>query len=201
MPITADDIARRLGLAQSTVSRVLYGSNHRVAVDTRRRIELAAREMGYRPNTLARSLRLRRTDTIGLYTSLGQSHDGQCLPAEFWLALRQSCDAHGLDLLIHTNKPDTPPRILLGQILGGRTDGAIVYLSPDSPIAPHLRTAQLPIVSIGPLKGIAAVPLPDDLERIDCEGFWREIVRNAVAVLVQKINTAYNHEGSQNRLI
>jgi len=188
MPITADDIARRLGLAQSTVSRVLCGSpNHRVAVTTRRRIEITAREMGYSPNTLARSLRTRRTNTIGLYTSMPSRYDAKCLPADFWIALRQSCDAHGLDMLIHTNKPDTPPGVLFGQIVGGRTDGAIVYLSPDSPLRPYLSGAQLPIVSIGPLTGIAAVPLPDDLDRIDCEGFWQEIVRNAVAVLVQKI--------------
>jgi DNA-binding LacI/PurR family transcriptional regulator len=197
MPITADDIARRLGLAQSTVSRVLFGSpNHRVAVSTKRRIEVAAREMGYSPNTLARSLRTKRTNTIGLYTSLRQDKDATCLPADFWIALRESCDSHGLDLLIHTHKPDVSAGVLFGQIVGGRTDGVIVYLSQDSPLRPHFCAAQLPVVSIGPLTGIAAVPLPADLDQADSERFWRETIRNAVAVLVHKICAIHDAYGT-----
>jgi LacI family transcriptional regulator len=58
MSVTTKDIARKLGLSQPTVSRALNGSSdERVAPETRKRVEKAAREMGYRPNTLARSLR------------------------------------------------------------------------------------------------------------------------------------------------
>ena len=51
----------------STVSRVLRDDpSQQVRPETRERILAAARELSYRPNALARGLRTRRTDTIGL---------------------------------------------------------------------------------------------------------------------------------------
>lgn len=60
---TSHDIARKVGLSQSTVSRALRG-DPRVAADTRRRIEEVARELQYVPNAVARSLITSRTNTI-----------------------------------------------------------------------------------------------------------------------------------------
>ena len=51
----------------STASRVLRDDpGQQVRPETRQRILDAARELRYRPNALARGLRTRRTDTIGL---------------------------------------------------------------------------------------------------------------------------------------
>ena len=63
--MTSHDVARHAGVSQPTVSRVF--SNH-PAVSERmaERVRLAARELGYRPNTLARSLSTGRSRTIGL---------------------------------------------------------------------------------------------------------------------------------------
>jgi len=62
---TSHDIARRVGISQSTVSRALRG-DPRVAAATRRRVEEAARELQYVPNAAARSLITSRTNTIAL---------------------------------------------------------------------------------------------------------------------------------------
>ena len=60
------DVARRAGVSTATVSMVLNGvSGSRVATATRDRIQEAAAELGYRPNGLARSLRLQSSATIG----------------------------------------------------------------------------------------------------------------------------------------
>ncbi len=59
------DIARELGLSVSTVSRALSG-NGRVSAQTRRAIQEAVRRAGYRPNAVARSLRLKDARTIGI---------------------------------------------------------------------------------------------------------------------------------------
>ncbi len=68
MTATLQDIAERAGVSISTVSRVLNdkGKAFRIARDTRERIERTARELNYRPNQLARGLRLKQTNTIGL---------------------------------------------------------------------------------------------------------------------------------------
>lgn len=63
--VTAKEVADRLGLSTMTVSRVM---NKRTNVDekTRRLVLAAAKELGYRPNHIAKSLVLRKTHTFGV---------------------------------------------------------------------------------------------------------------------------------------
>lgn len=62
------DVARLARVSPATASRVLNGSTT-VAEDLRVRVLGAATRLGYRPNSLARSLRRQRTDTIGVIVS------------------------------------------------------------------------------------------------------------------------------------
>ena len=66
--VTLRDVAERVGLAPGTVSAVLNDAPSARAIPepTRKRIQAAAAELDYRPNFLARSLRKRRTYTVGL---------------------------------------------------------------------------------------------------------------------------------------
>jgi LacI family transcriptional regulator len=71
MSATLIDIARATNTSVSTVSRVLAGgaSSKRISAVTRERVTAAARELGYRPNLVARSLRTRKTLTVALLVS------------------------------------------------------------------------------------------------------------------------------------
>jgi LacI family transcriptional regulator len=75
MPVTIRDVAQRLSLSHTTVSRVLNG---RVDINipeiTRQRVMDAAAEMGYRPNSLARALATGHTYVITLSIPLLQSY-------------------------------------------------------------------------------------------------------------------------------
>lgn len=62
---TIKDVARRAGVAPSTVSNFLTG-NARVSPPTAKRIQEAIDELGYIPNLAARSLRVKHTKTLGL---------------------------------------------------------------------------------------------------------------------------------------
>ncbi len=66
MPVTLQDIARAADVSVSTVSRVLSNSKHPLNDETRQRILQIARQMGYTPNLLARSLRKERSFSIGI---------------------------------------------------------------------------------------------------------------------------------------
>ncbi len=67
-PITLKELAALLELSPATVSRVVNGQaeKYRIAVATRKRVLAAAAEHGYTANSVARSLRERRTYTIGV---------------------------------------------------------------------------------------------------------------------------------------
>jgi DNA-binding LacI/PurR family transcriptional regulator len=67
-PITLKELAAILELSQSTVSRIVNGAaaEHRIAKETQERVLHAAALHGYSANTVARSLRQKRTYTIGV---------------------------------------------------------------------------------------------------------------------------------------
>ena len=62
---TMHDVARRSGVSVATVSNVLHNTAP-VADDTRRRVLDAIDELGYRTNEVARSLKRRVTQTLGV---------------------------------------------------------------------------------------------------------------------------------------
>jgi LacI family transcriptional regulator len=62
---TIQDVAKLAGVAPITVSRVLNNSGY-ASDETRSRVEAAVAELGYVPNTLARGLRSKRTQTLAL---------------------------------------------------------------------------------------------------------------------------------------
>ncbi len=64
MPTIAD-VAKQAGVSVATAGRVLSGQGYAGKL-TRQRVLAAAEELGYVPNRIARSLRLRRTKMLGL---------------------------------------------------------------------------------------------------------------------------------------
>ena len=66
-PATLRDVATAAGVHPATASRALNpGTRLLVSEETARRVLSAAAALGYRPNAVARSLRTRRSHTIGV---------------------------------------------------------------------------------------------------------------------------------------
>lgn len=64
-PISSIEVARLAGVSQAAVSRV-YTPGASVSDEMRERVVAAAKQLGYRPNVIARSLNQRSTHMIGL---------------------------------------------------------------------------------------------------------------------------------------
>ena len=64
--VTRNDVAARAGVPPSTVSYVINNGPRSVSASARERVLEAISELGYHPSDVARSLRTRRTLTIGL---------------------------------------------------------------------------------------------------------------------------------------
>src|SRR5215510_15252770 len=63
--VTVANVAQRAGVSVATAGRVLSGTGY-ASEEARRAVLEAAREIGYVPNQIARSLRTRRTQLAGL---------------------------------------------------------------------------------------------------------------------------------------
>jgi len=66
--VTIRDVAKESGFSPTTVSIVLNNAPlaRYIPTTTKKRIETAAKRLGYRPNLFARSLRSRRSHTVGV---------------------------------------------------------------------------------------------------------------------------------------
>jgi DNA-binding LacI/PurR family transcriptional regulator len=99
---TSFDIAYRAGVSQATVSRALRGSGL-VSAETRAKIAAIARELNYKVDKNASSLRRQRAETIALLLFEDPTSD-QSMINPFFLSMLGSithaCAAEGYDLLI-----------------------------------------------------------------------------------------------------
>ncbi len=99
---TSLDIAYRAGVSQATVSRVLSGSPL-VSPETRRRVEEAVRELNYKVDRHASSLRTQRAGTLALLLFEDPTSDASGINP-FFLAIlgsvTRAAARHGQDLLV-----------------------------------------------------------------------------------------------------
>src|SRR3954453_18141954 len=89
------DVARLAGVWHQTVSRVINDSRH-VRAETRERVETAMRQLGYRPNSVARALVTGRSQTLGV-VSFDTTLYG---PASTLFAIEQAAHAAGYFITI-----------------------------------------------------------------------------------------------------
>jgi DNA-binding LacI/PurR family transcriptional regulator len=69
MSVTRDDVARLAGVSAATVSYVVNNGPRPVSEDTRQRVLQAIELLGYHPSAVARSLKTKKTTTIGIIVS------------------------------------------------------------------------------------------------------------------------------------
>jgi len=99
---TSLDIAHLAGVSQPTVSRALRGSPM-VNADTRARILRIARELNYKVDKNASSLRLRNAGTLALLFFEDPTNDDSMINPFFHAMLgsiTRACALHGRDLLV-----------------------------------------------------------------------------------------------------
>lgn len=144
------DIAEKVHVSPFTVSVVLNGakSNTRVSEATRERIVQAAQEMGYRPNALARALKSKSTNILGLYFGYGHLEPHDPFHAEVLTGLQRGCEACQKDLMIHYSFHRYSVDEVFTELVGGKIDGLVIIASPDDPLVARVRGSHLPVVAM-----------------------------------------------------
>ena len=70
MLFTVKDVARLAGASKITVSHVM-NNNYKVKSETKTRVLQAVKELGYSPNSIARVLRMKKSDEVGVIIPRG----------------------------------------------------------------------------------------------------------------------------------
>ncbi|MGJ7513772.1 LacI family DNA-binding transcriptional regulator [Pseudomonas baetica] len=119
--VTARDLAQRLGVATSTVTRA-FDAHSRISAKSRERILAMADELGYRPSAIARSLNQRRTGIVALVVGDMANPFYPALLEEFSLKLRQT----GRQLLLFVVPPGGDADEMMPHLLQYQVDAIVV---------------------------------------------------------------------------
>ncbi|UKT62973.1 LacI family DNA-binding transcriptional regulator [Pedobacter mucosus] len=126
--ITIYDIAEKLDISPSTVSRAL-NENSLVNKKTQKKILAAATLMGYRSNTFAANLRMQRTNTIGIIVPRLNSY----FMAEVISGVENVTNEAGYNLIISQSMENPEKEIKnLKTMFNNRVDGLLVSLASGS---------------------------------------------------------------------
>jgi LacI family transcriptional regulator len=128
---TIVDVANRAGVAAITVSRVVNDSGP-VSLKVRARVEQAIAEIGYVPNSVARSLRNKRTDTIALvltdmtnpyFTTVARGVEDA------------ASDAGMMLIICNTDERDADEQRYVQMLLERRVDGIVLVPAGSGAVA------------------------------------------------------------------
>ena len=118
--ITLKAVAQYLGLTPGTVSAVLNDSPSARSIpqETKNRIHAAAKELNYRPNFFARTLRNKRTYTIGVIAEeIGDSYSSPIISGiEQYLRTRELLLPHS-----SASSRSGPPESIFATAFGTRS--------------------------------------------------------------------------------
>jgi len=153
---TLRDVAREVGVSESTVSVVLNRtrSRTRVSANTRRVVLEAAERLGYRPNALARSLQTGQTHRIGMYSGFTRLDARNLFFAELLGGMFEGSLEHGTNTVVHTSGFD--PDHLIELVSNRAIDGLVIHARDDDPIIPMLDDLRVPVVAVA--DGVPNVP-------------------------------------------
>ena len=136
-PATIKDIARKLNVSVSTVSRAMRNAPD-VNIETRKAVMALSEELKYQPNKLALSLKQKQTHTIGVIVpnldyvlaTMVRGIDEVALEAGYTVMVCQSNESFGREI-VNTRR-----------LLDSLVDGFIISVSSETKVFDHFRKIQ-----------------------------------------------------------
>lgn len=162
--VTIEDIARTIGVDESTVSRALHDSPL-ITKETKTRILEAVKKFGYHPNIIARSLVTKKTNLIGLV--IPDIKNPFC--SEIIENIEENANLWGYSLILSfTNNDLKKENDSILTLIERRVDGIIVnhphsYTRIES--ISRLQKENFPFVLLGWIKGTRASFVMADLTK------------------------------------
>ena len=172
--VTLKDIAAEAGVSMMTVSNVLNGRGS-VSRDTSQRVTEIARRLNYRPNQVARSLRVEETRTLGVVVS----DSSQLVLAKVIRAIESEAAQAGYSVIV-ANTDERPQRenAAIELLLNTRIDGLLLAapLNTDDSQIRTLVHFGVPLVLL--MRSSRSVPVNSVVNDNERGGY--EIVRHLI---------------------
>jgi LacI family transcriptional regulator, galactose operon repressor len=177
--ITLKAVAQHLGLTPGTVSAVLNDSPSARSIpqETKNRIRAAAQELNYRPNFFARTLRNKRTYTIGVIAEeIGDSYSSPIISGiEQYLRKRD----YFFLTVVHRHDPALLSRY--AQLLSERGVEGIITLDTTVHEAPMLPTVA--IAGHKKLKGVTNIVLDHERAAVLALNHLKDLCHERIAFM------------------
>jgi LacI family transcriptional regulator len=156
-PVTLRDVARLAGVHPATASRALSPETAiLVSEQTAARVLAAAKSLGYRPNPVARSLRTRRSRTVGVL--IPDINNPLFPPILRGIEDRLAADGY-VALIGNTDSDDERERVVFEQMLARHVDGFVLATAHlHSTLLGEAARADLPVVLVNRLAGEYSFP-------------------------------------------
>ncbi len=133
--VTIKDIARELGVSPSTVSRALK-DHPDISQETKIRVKELVEKLRYTPNTVALSLRSRKTNIIGVIVPQIVHHFFSSVIS----GIEEAAMASGYNVMIFQSNEDYGREVMnVRSLITSRVDGALVSISKTSEKFGHFR--------------------------------------------------------------
>jgi DNA-binding LacI/PurR family transcriptional regulator len=177
--ITLKAVAQHLGLTPGTVSAVLNDSPSARSIpqETKNRIHAAAKELNYRPNFFARTLRSKRTNTIGVIAEeIGDSYSSPIISGiEQYLRKRE----YFFLTVVHRHDPLLLSRY--SQLLSERGVEGIITVDTTVQEAPILPTVA--IAGHRKWKGVTNIVLDHERAAVLALNHFKDLQHQRVAFM------------------
>src|SRR6202048_957506 len=157
--VTLKTVAARLGLTPGTVSAALNDSPAARSIPerTKKRILQAAKDLNYRPNYFARSLRLQRTYTIGVIAEeIGDAYGSLVISG-----IEEYLRKHNFFFLTVIHRHD--PKLLHTYAQMLVTRGVEGFITTDTSITEKLELPTIAVAGHGSAEGVTNVILDHKL--------------------------------------
>lgn len=133
--ITIKDLAEKLNISVSTVSRALK-DNPEISQETRKTVQALAKELGYRPNPIAVALKTQKSNTIGVVVP-------QIVNSFFATVVKEIeavADQYGYNVLVSSsNESFEKEKKNIDIFLANRCDGIILSISKATTSYEHIQ--------------------------------------------------------------
>ncbi len=122
--VTMADVAKKANVSKSTVSQYINNRYQYMSSETKERIELAIKELNYRPNYIARSLTRKKTSTIGVVVA----NILHTFSTQVIRAIEDACHTANVHVIV-CNADDNPKkeRNYIEMLRAKQVDGLIIF--------------------------------------------------------------------------